>query len=139
MPVSDEQKAKVNRIAQEYGLRLVLLFGSEVSGKSHQKSDVDVAVMFEDMTVAKEELLDCMADMQKVFHEREIDLGLINGADPLFLKKALENCELLYGEPRALAELKIYAFRRYIDHKRFLKMEEEYIRRLLVKYKKGAA
>jgi len=60
-----------------------------------------------------------------------VDLAVINRADPLFLKQILEPCRLLYGAPRTLAELKMYAFRRYQDHRRFLAMEREYVRRKL--------
>jgi len=56
-----------------------------------------------------------------------------NGMDPnqlsLFLKKITEQCRLLYGSPRALSELMIYAFKRYQDHRRFLAMEREYVSR----------
>ena len=139
MSVSNDKKEMIDRIAREYGLRLVLLFGSEVTGKVHQGSDMDVAVMFEDAAAAEDRFFDLIADLQDVIQEREVDLGLINGADPLFLKKILENCELISGEPRSLVELKMYAFRRYVDHKRFLKMEEQYVRRLLDRFEKGAA
>lgn len=139
MTISIDQKEKIDRIAREYGLRLVILFGSEASGQVHQSSDIDIAVMFEDAEAAEDRFFDLISDLQAVFHEREVDLGLINGADPLFLKKILENCELISGEPRSLAELKMYAFRRYVDHKRFLKMEEQYVKSLLDRFEKGAA
>ena len=57
----------------------------------------------------------------------------MNHADPLFLKKILERCQLLYGSPRVLAELRMYAFRRYQDHRRFLALEQAYVKRSLEK------
>lgn len=42
-----------------------------------------------------------------------------------------EQCRLLYGSPRALAELRIYAFRRYQDHRRYLALEREYVDRAI--------
>lgn len=139
MPVSRKQKARIDEIARAYGLRLVLQFGSQVSGKVHQRSDIDIAVMFEEAASARARLLDLIADLRGIFAERDVDLSLINRADPLFLKKILEDCELVSGEPRSLAELKMYAFRRYIDHKRYLRLEEQYVRRLLDRLDKGAA
>jgi len=139
MTISEDKKAKIDNIAREYGLKLVLLFGSEASGKAHPGSDVDIAVMFQDSATVKDRFFDLIADMHGIFPEREVDMGLINEADPLFLKKILENCELISGEPRVLAQLRMYAFRRYVDHKRFLRMEEQYIQRLLSRYEKGAA
>lgn len=58
-----------------------------------------------------------------------IDLALLNHADPLFLRRILEQCRLLYGSPWTLAELRIYAFRRYQDHRRYLALEREYVDR----------
>jgi hypothetical protein len=66
-----------------------------------------------------------------LFPEHEVDLAVLDRADPLFLKKVLERCELLAGSPPRLAELKTYAFKRYQDHRRYLKMERDYVRRFL--------
>jgi hypothetical protein len=49
----------------------------------------------------------------------------------LFLKKVLENARLLAGSPRDLALLRLYAFRRYQDHRRFLRLEERHLDRFL--------
>jgi len=58
---------------------------------------------------------------------RTVDLGLLHHADPLFLKKVLENARLLAGSPRDLARLRMYAFRRYQDHRRFLRLERRHL------------
>ena len=69
----------------------MLLFGSSVTGKLHPGSDLDIAVRFRDADTARAKVFNLIADMEQVFPEHEVDLGLINGADPLFLKKILEN------------------------------------------------
>lgn len=137
--IDKEKKEKVEKLARDYGLGLVLLFGSAVSGRTHQGSDIDIAVLFGDLGTARARVIDLSVDLQEIFSDRETDLALIDGADPLFLKKILENCELLFGEQRTLAELRMYAYKRYIDHKRYLKMEGEYVKRLLDRFEKGAA
>jgi hypothetical protein len=38
---------------------------------------------------------------------------------------------LLAGSPRDLALLRLYAFRRYQDHRRFLRLEERHLDRFL--------
>ena len=68
-----------------------------------------------------------VTDLQALVPGRDVDVALINGADPLFLKKITERCRLLYGSPSALHELKLYAFKRYQDHRRFLAMERAYV------------
>ena len=117
-------------IARRHGARLLVQFGSTVSGRAHAASDVDVAVLFEgDPSHAR--LGGLLADLEPAFRGRVVDLGLLNRADPLFLKKVLENARLLAGSPRDLAVLRLYAFRRYQDHRRFLRLEERHLDRFL--------
>ena len=91
----------LERIAKKHGILLILQFGSSVTGKGHARSDVD------------------------------LDLALLNHADPLFLKKITDNCQLLYGSPRRLQQLKIYAFKRYQDHRKYFEMERQFVARSL--------
>ena len=117
-------------IARRHGARLLVQFGSTVTGRTHAGSDVDVAVFFEgDPTYTR--LGGLLADLEPIFPGRVVDLGLLNRADPLFLKKVLENARLLAGSPRDLALLRLYAFRRYQDHRRFLRLEERHLDRFL--------
>lgn len=67
--------------------------------------------------VARKHGIRLAADLQRCFPGGELDLAVINRADPLFLARIVNGCRLLYGAPRALAELKIYAFKRYQGHR----------------------
>jgi len=117
-------------IARRHRARLLVQFGSTVSGRVHEASDVDVAVLFEG-DPAYTRLGGLLADLEAAFPGRVVDLGLLNRADPLFLKKVLENARLLAGSPRDLALLRLYAFRRYQDHRRYLRLEERHLDRFL--------
>jgi hypothetical protein len=55
----------------------------------------------------------------------------LDHADPLFLKKITERCGLLAGKLTDFQRLKLLAFRRYQDHKRFLEMEHRFAERFL--------
>jgi predicted nucleotidyltransferase len=112
----------LSAVCRTRGIRLILQFGSTVSGRSHPASDIDLAVLLARRPASLDEQVDLVADLQSPLPGREVDVALINGADPLFLKKITEQCRLLYGSPRALSELKIYAFKRYQDHRPFLAM-----------------
>lgn len=116
-------------VARRHGIRLLLQFGSTVSGQTHDRSDVDLAVLLDRVPTTFRARGEIAADLQTLFPGHELDLVVINTADPLLLKQVVARCRLIFGEPRALAELKIYAFRRYQDHRRFLAMEREYVRR----------
>lgn len=131
MDISSEQQRQISEIAQNHHLRMVLLFGSAVSGGEHARSDLDIAVQYEAGAPGFRQFSDLLHDLQEIFPEREVDLSSINHADPLFLKKITENCRLLYGAPGLLQRLKIYAFRRYQDHRRFFEMERKFVNRFL--------
>jgi predicted nucleotidyltransferase len=123
--------ARLEDIALQHGIELILLFGSSVSGPVHPRSDVDLAVLLGRPTLPLREHAELAGELQRLFPDREVDVVLINRADPLFLKKITERCGLLYGSPRRLAELKLYAFRRYQDHRKYLMLEREYVTRAL--------
>ena len=120
-------KADFASLAEKYRLRMILMFGSAVRSRSHQKSDLDLAVLSETGDLPMSTYSDLLAKLQKIFSDREVDLALMNRADPLFLKKIVEDCLILYGQPRELLELKMYAFKRYVDHQKYFEMEERYV------------
>jgi len=123
--------ASLAEISARHRVRLVLQHGSTVSGHVHAKSDLDIAVLFEDDHESLARVAALSVDVQGLYPGRELDVAVMNHADPLFLKKIVERCQLLYGSPRVLAELRMYAFRRYQDHRRFLAVERSYVRRSL--------
>jgi predicted nucleotidyltransferase len=118
-------------IAARHGAVLLVQHGSTVSGPTHAHSDVDIGVLFDRPPASWFDLGELIAELQGEFPGREVDLAVLDRADPLFLKKVLERCRLLAGPPRRLAELKIYAFKRYQDHRRFLAHERAYLDRVL--------
>lgn len=118
-------------IAERHGAALLLQYGSTVAGPTHAASDVDVGVLYDRRPPSLLDQGALIDDLQQHFPGRRIDLATLDRADPLFLKKVLEDCRLLAGSPRRLAELKIYAFKRYQDHRRYLPLERAYVDRVL--------
>ena len=117
-------------IARRHRARLLLQYGSTVTHSEHGASDVDVAVLFEgEPTFAR--LGELLEELAPAFPGRELDLGVLNHADPLFLARVAAHARLLAGTPRALAELRILAFRRYQDHRRYLALENRFLDRFL--------
>jgi len=127
----DPSPAQLTSLAAAHGIVLLVQFGSSVTGTVHARSDIDLAVLLTHAPTTIDAHAALLADLQALFPERDVDLALINRADPLFLKKILEGCRLLYGSTRTLQRLAIYAFKRYQDHRRYLAMERDYVRRAL--------
>lgn len=122
----------LTEIAKRHGVELLLRFGSTAGGVTHAASDIDLAILPRcDVSPDLEWLGRLGADLEPYFPEGRLDIVLLEHPDPLLLKKILERCDLLTGEPRRLAELRMYAYRRYIDHRRFLAMEADYVTRRL--------
>jgi predicted nucleotidyltransferase len=118
-------------IAERYGIRLLLQFGSTVLGNVHSRSDVDLAVLLERSPLALEAHGGLLHDLQKLVPDRQVDLAVLNHADPLFLQRVVERCRLLHGNPAELQRLKLYAFKRYQDHRRFFDLERRFVARAL--------
>jgi predicted nucleotidyltransferase len=118
-------------IARRHGILLLLQFGSTTSGRARADSDLDLAVLLEHAPRSLTEYTDLIGDLQALTPDREVDIAILNTADPLFLKKITETAGLVYGSQRRLHEFKMYAFKRYQDHRRFLALERDYVARTL--------
>lgn len=119
--------ADLDRIARAHGIRLLLQFGSTVTGLVHAKSDVDAAVLLERPRQTLEERVAMVQDLQSLFPDRELDLAILNHADPLFLKQVMDTARPLYGEPAELRRLQLLAFKRYQDHRKYFEMERRFV------------
>ena len=95
----------LERVARTFGLNLVLEFGSMVTGHVHSRSDLDLAVLLDRSDLPFDELIDLQLELQRLHPAHEVDVAILNHADPLFLRKVTERCRLVYGSPRRLAEL----------------------------------
>jgi predicted nucleotidyltransferase len=122
---------RLAEVAARHRVTLLLQHGSTVSGRVHAHSDLDIAALFEASDVSLADVAGLSADLQRLNPGREVHVAVLNHADPLFLKLIIENCRLLHGSPRRLAELGMYAYKRYQDHRRFLALEQSYVKRAL--------
>jgi predicted nucleotidyltransferase len=129
------RKKEIKKIAKNYNLSLILAFGSRISGKSRRDSDLDIAVMAE-RGLSSERFFKLISDLSKIFPGTEIDLILLNHANPLLLKKIVENCEILYGSRRLLSELKIYAFKKYCDYQPYFRLERQFAHNFIKNFNK---
>jgi predicted nucleotidyltransferase len=121
-------------LAPRHGIRLALVFGSAVSELVHDRSDFDLALLLERPDLGLSALGELSHELQASVPGRELDLAFLNRADPLFLHQVLSACEVAYGSPEVFQNLRLYAFRRYQDHLRFLDLERTYVRRVIERF-----
>lgn len=124
-------KIALGKTAIKYGIKLILMFGSQVNKKTHQMSDIDIGVLLKKNDLDFDKHMALLADFQKLFPSKRVDLVIINQADPLFLKKILESCKLLFGKEDELNKLKLYSFHQFCDYQKYFKLEEEFANRFI--------
>ena len=127
----DHDAAALARAAEALGLRLVLRFGSRATESAmpvEPESDLDIAVLAGDRWVS---LMEVYTALQPAFPGVELDVVLLNEADPLFRHEVLRQSDLLFGDPDVYAEYDAYAYRDFMDSADLREIEDVLSRRKL--------
>ncbi len=111
------------------------MHGSQVTGKTHLKSDVDIAVVRNDKN-KNLDLFELISDLESQFKET-VDVSDITFADPLFLFSVIQKCKLLSGNSIDFKSLEKTAFFKYSDYMPYFKMESDFVAEKLNKYAKN--
>lgn len=130
-----ETREKLEELTRRRGMRLLLAFGSQVTGLTHPASDLDLAVLLDAPEATN--WLDLMADLQAVFPERTVDVVWLQRADPLIAWQALRRPRLLAGDPGELARYQAYAWRRFVEYAPFFTLEADAVRRSIARWRDG--
>lgn len=113
-------KPIVKNLAQDFGLSLVILFGSQATGKTHKKSDIDIAFL-SDKKMGLYDIAKMQIEFEQTLKVGKIELVDLRNAPPLLLKEIAKNSALLYErDVFAFSHFKIYAFKRYMEAKKLL-------------------
>jgi len=123
-------KKKIEEIVKKYGLKLLLVFGSQASGKTHKLSDYDFGF------ISKKELsyLDRSTlahNLAKLVKNPNIeDVDLVK-AGPFLLREIIRNNKVLFEEKGVYASFYSYATRTYFEAKPFFELQSQmYIKRI---------
>jgi len=121
------QRKLARKIAQKYGLELILLFGSQASGKTYKGSDFDVAYLSKkELSLEKEAEL--IVELAPIFGSENIDLVNLRKTPPLLFYAIFKDCKVLFeATPLLFDNLRAYSFKKYIETK---VLYEEKFRRL---------
>ena len=127
MEITHKQKLKIEEIVQKYGLKLVLLFGSQSSGLIHKESDTDVAYVSLKPLDFKEEY-HLNYELTVLFQKDRVDTVDIRKATPLLMYAIFQYPQILFQtNDMIFSKYQAYAFKRYIEAK---PLYEEKARRL---------
>lgn len=130
-----ETRDELEQVARRRGIRLLLAFGSQVTGRTHSASDLDLAVLVD--PPERRDWLDLLGDLQGLFPRREVDLAWLHRADPLFAWQIFRHAALLFGDAAEFARYRAYAWRRFVEYAPFFALEAAAVRRRLAGYRDG--
>lgn len=97
----------------------VFLFGSQVNGFTHNKSDIDIALLLESSSeVSLEKELELSVDITNRFGGKEIDLVILNKAPIILSYRIISQGELIYVKDEyKYAQFKERTLLNYFDFK----------------------
>jgi hypothetical protein len=123
----------MEEIRRKYNLSLILLHGSQVTGKLHSESDMDIAVVRKDMS-NELDLLGLIFDLAKELNDKKIDIVDITNANPLLFFAVMKNSKLLSGEVRDYEKMRLAAFHKYSDYAPYFKKEADFVKERILSY-----
>lgn len=131
---TDKIKPQIKELSEKYGLKLVILFGSQVTGRTHKESDFDIAFTA-DKLMGLRETAEILFDFTKELKVgSNIELINLKNASPLLLKQIAMNSLIMYEkEPHLYNLFKIYAIKRYMEERKFLKFKDLSLNKFLQK------
>lgn len=115
---------KIKKIAKKYGLKLVLLFGSQATKKIHKQSDIDIAFLSEKKLSLNEEV-NLIFDLTQILRSENIDLVNLRTAPPLLLYAISRHSVVLYQKNALIfPEFCAYAFKYYVEAKPIFELQK---------------
>ena len=106
--LTKKQRDGIKGIAEKYELEMVLLFGSQASGKIKPDSDFDIAYStnkpldLEQKLNLNDELVDCLKN-------NKVDQVDLKAVSPLLLSEIAKNCQLIFGKQIDFIKFKLFA------------------------------
>ena len=115
---AEKIKPQVKNLAEKYGLSLLMLFGSQVTGKTHKESDFDVAYLA-DKKLSFEDGGRIIIEIAKIIgarDERLVNLCNIKESGALLLKEIFDRHQVLfYADRNVYDSYKIFSVKNFIE------------------------
>lgn len=117
---------------QKCGISLIVLFGSQVWGSAKEGSDVDLGLVLDTYPIAPEEELRLIRDLVWATENADLDITILNHADPLLgYHVACHGHPLYEREPCSFNRFQLRAWKRFIDTAKFRRLQRPFIEAFL--------
>jgi len=110
----------LSNLAKEYGIELLVLFGSRATGRARPESDADLAIRLTQPIKLEKELM-LRRDLTNILGHL-VDLVFLDKASPLLLKKISQTGKILYGDVTDFNHFRVEAIKRFIDFKPYFEL-----------------
>ena len=130
----NDKYISLKMLCPKYQIKLMILFGSYNTDDFNSESDIDPAIEVDDCDLIYKYREQLLNEISSIFSFRDIDLVLLNHADPLLKKQIVSSGELIYERrPGDFNKFKVRAYKEYFDAKKFYQSDKD----LIKKYIKG--
>jgi len=125
---------KLAQLCHNLNLSLVVLFGSQATGKTRADSDIDIAVLSDRKAISPEYEFEVWEAFLWFFHRADVDVIMLNHASSLLGYKVATTGKLLYeARSNVWRDFRLLAIKKHADAKKFYELQKEYVRRTVSK------
>ena len=133
----DKIKPQIKELAEKHGLKLVMLFGSQVSGKTHKESDYDIAYLSDKKLSFEDEgkIIIELAPIIGARDERFVNLSNIKKVGALLLKEIFDKHQVLFCADRNVYDsYKIFALKNFIESRPLFDLRDYLIKKYFINH-----
>lgn len=113
-------------IAEKYGLKLLVVFGSHGTVRQTKSSDIDLGFCTASV-LSPEQLLELMMDLSVNFQKSEVDLVDLDRAVPLLAYEIACKGRVLHESENAFLLFKLKASARYADTRHLREQRKQFL------------
>jgi len=134
MDLTNEQQGKIDQIGKKHDLKMMVIYGSQVNGKTHSASDLDIGILLHQNPESFHALLDVQDDLKNIFSDFKMDVRYLNNTSPYFRFEAIYKGKLIYGSNYDYVKLCAKVFKEYVDTKYLRDLRDDLIQKRQLKF-----
>ncbi|MEG6570494.1 hypothetical protein EDC21_1232 [Thermohydrogenium kirishiense] len=121
-------KSVLDELRKNYDIKLIYVFGSYAKGNNTKNSDLDIAVLFGDGYDYMDKL-NLIGDLISIFKRDDIDLVVLNTANPVLRHQIIKFGKLIFEENEDIkVEFEVKTLREYMDMEPFRRTQMEFVK-----------